>query len=400
MKLPRLTQVQRFYWASFLKNQTYFTPILIVFLQAQSLSFQQIFWVFTIGSIMSFLIEIPTGIIADVYGKRKSIIISKAVITIAFIWFGFSQSFWMFVVAQVLYEIGQSFRSGTETAYTYDYLTQAKEKNPFIPTYTKVKGKQKFYARIGESIATALGGVIAGVFGFSWAFFFAAIPAFINFIMNISWQPIRESQEHITLHKSLSVIKKSLKEIKQRKLIRITLNITLFTAVLAAANKFIQPYMTTVGVPIELFGILYAVALGITALAVKYSYLFEDKFGSRNTINWMSALAIIPALIIGIGFSSWVGVFLFFLIIIVENIRSPIANSLFHNYTTSEQRATMGSLLSLSKNAGKSILLPLIGWAADFWSLSFAMLILGGLLLINASLFFVEKEKKKTSYEI
>ncbi|MEJ2252114.1 MAG: MFS transporter [Candidatus Lokiarchaeota archaeon] len=123
-----MRQVTKFYLTSFLKNQTYFTPILILFLQAATLNYLEIFWVFTIGSITSLIIEIPTGIIADLFGKRRSIIISKFGIFISFFVYGLSSTFWMFVLAQVLYQLGNSFRSGTETAYTYDFLLQNKNK--------------------------------------------------------------------------------------------------------------------------------------------------------------------------------------------------------------------------------------------------------------------------------
>src|SRR5680860_522448 len=99
-----MKQVSKFYLASFLKNQIYFVPIIVLFFQDIGLSFAQIFWVFTIGSAFSFLIEIPTGIIADRYGNRKSIIISKLLIFASFIFFGFASSFVSLLLANLIYE--------------------------------------------------------------------------------------------------------------------------------------------------------------------------------------------------------------------------------------------------------------------------------------------------------
>ena len=98
-----MKQVTKFYLTSFLKNQTYFTPILILFLQLHHLNYQEIFWIFTIGSIFSIIIEIPTGIFADLYGKRKSIIISKFGVFISYILFGFSNNFFMFLFSQIVF---------------------------------------------------------------------------------------------------------------------------------------------------------------------------------------------------------------------------------------------------------------------------------------------------------
>jgi MFS family permease len=390
-----MKQVTKFYLTSFLKNQTYFTPILIVFLQAQHLSYQQIFWVFTIGSIFSFLIEIPTGIFADLYGKRKSVIISKFGIFLSFVVFGFSSVFWHFVIAQALFVFGNAFRSGTETAYVYDYTIQ-NEKNG-VPQYTEVKGKQKFWARIGESGATALGGVIAAALGYRYVFFIAAIPAFFNFLLAISWEEIKEHHAGaVKIEHTIQHTKKSLCEIwKNKATLMIILNITLFTSVLAASNKFIQPYMTEAGIPIAAFGFVYAAALGLTAFIVRYSYKIEATFGRIRSINTLSLLAAIPLAVIGFRFISIAGVVLFFIVVIIENIRSPIANTEFHKRVLSEQRATQGSILSLAKSGGQAVILPIAGFFAESYSMYTALLVLSGILVVNGILFFLRSRTEK-----
>jgi MFS family permease len=386
-----MNQVWKFYLTSFLKNQTYFTPILILFLQFQNLTFQEIFWVFTIGSVFSFIIEIPTGIFADLYGKKRSIIISKFFIFVSYIIFGFSTTFWMFVVAQIVFELGNAFRSGTETAYVYDYLAQNKNKKG-VPEYAEVKAKQKVYARIGESIATAIGGLIAARYGFNWVFFVAAFPAFVNFILGITWEDIRERKEKITIKSSWKHAKDSiLYLLKTKKVLNITINITIFTSVLAALQKFIQPYMQDVGVNVEYFGFIYSGALLITAFAVSNAKHLKKFINTRKMINWLSFLAIIPLFIIGFEFISIIGVILFFLVVIIENIRSPFANDLFHKNVNSEQRATLGSILEQFKNVGKILILPVAGYFADVISMYSAILILGGLLTINALIFKIRK---------
>lgn len=377
-----MNQITKFYLTSFLKNQTYFAPVFIILLQSYHLTFQQIFWIFTIGSIFSLIIEIPTGIIADLYGKRKSIILSKLVIFISFIIFGFSTKFWHFVIAQIIYELGNSFRSGTETAYTYDYLHETTG----TPSYTEVKGKQKFYARIGEAIASAIGGFIAATISYNAVFFFSAIPAFMNFILGYTWEEIKEKKEKISAKSSLYFAKDAIHALKQKTILKITLNIMIFTSVLAAVQKFIQPYMTDAGISIELFGIVYAASLILAALAVRYSYLIENKFGEIKTINFLSLIACIPLLIIGTGYISYLGIALFFVIVLVENIRSPIANSAFHDLVTSHQRATMGSILSLFKSLGKITILPLAGFLADAYSMYTAVMVFGIILLVNGLL--------------
>ncbi len=387
-----MKQVTKFYLTSFLKNQTYFTPILIIFLQFNHLSLQEIFWVFTLGSVLSFVCEIPTGTFADFHGKKRSIVISKFLIFLSYVLFGFSGTFLMFVLSQALFELGNSFRTGTETAYTFEYLRQ----NSDNPTYTEVKGKQKFWARIGEAIAAGAGGFIAVTYGYNTVFFAASVPAFANFLLALSWSEIDERKETgVSLRRSLAHVIGSLKDIiSGQGVLNITLNITLFTSVLAALNKFIQPYMVSSGVPVDWFGYIYSASLILTAVAVRYAYLVEERIGRRKTINLLSGLALIPVGIIGSGYVGHGGVLLFFLVVLIENIRSPIENHEFHSNVPSEKRATLGSLLELSKSMGKIIILPIAGYLADAYSLSGAVLAMGGVLLFNALFLYVRTSQK------
>jgi MFS family permease len=385
-----LSQIQKFYLASFLKNQTYFVPIIIIFFQDLGLSYSEIFWIFTIGAVFSFFIEIPTGIFADLYGKRKSIILSKLFIACAFLAFGFADSFITLLLANVVYEVGKSFRSGTETAFVFDYLKESNQEKK----YSTIKANQKFYARISESIATAVGGFIATLFGFNMVFLIAAIPATLNFLQTLTWAHIKEHDGLKSFAETLRFARTAIKDILLHKDIRrIVLNILMYSSLLAAVLPFVQPYMVDAGIPLESFGLVYTTFLILVAFLVRYVSKLEDAFGSIRIINVVTLLSCIPLLILGFGFTSLFGVILFFLLIMVENLRSPIANALFHETISSDNRATMGSILELFKTAGTLIILPAVGYIADWYSMYTALLILGLLLCVTAVMLWIPTQR-------
>lgn len=387
-----MTQVQKFYLASFLKNQIYFVPVIVLFFQDLGLNYSQIFWIFTIGAAFSFLIEIPTGVIADLYGNRRSIILSKFLIFVSFIAFGFSFNFWTLLIANLLYELGKSFRSGTETAYVYNYLAENKE----APSYTVVKANQKFYARLSESLGALLGGFLAYHLGFSFVFFIAALPALINFIQTLSWEKLKESDQGSTKswHNSYLFIASAFRALKENKVAqRIIINISLFSASFVALDKFVQPYMKNVGLDLQYFGVVYAVFLIIIAFLVKRAVKLEERWGAARIMNYSGLLAFIPLLILASGLQSIWAVALFFLVLMIANFRSPVANTLFHEQVASNQRATMGSILALFTSLNQLWILPIIGYLADWRSMSFAILILSGLILVNAVFFWIKPLK-------
>ncbi|MCF7820570.1 MAG: MFS transporter [Candidatus Pacebacteria bacterium] len=385
-------QIKKFYLASFLKNQIYFVPIMVLFFQDLGLSYAEIFWIFTIGSVFSFLLEIPTGLISDLYGARRSIILSKFLIFLSFIAFGLSFNFITLLLANLLYELGKSFRSGTETAFVYNYL----EATPKSPSYTLVKVNQKFYARLSESLGALLGGFLAYKLGFSWVFLIAALPAFINFIQTFTWAKLEGDRKKsiVSWKNNLIFLKTAFKDLKKNPIaLRIIANISLFTAGFVALDKFVQPYMKNVGVELQYFGLIYSAFLIIVAFLVRFASKLEAKVGARKIMNYSSFLAALPLLALGLGLSSVVAVGLFFLVLMIDNVRSPIANTLFHQNVKSENRATMGSILELFKSLNKLWFLPVIGYVADIYSLSLAILAIFILIILNAIFLFIPKTK-------
>lgn len=391
-----MTQVNKFYLASYLKNQSYFVPIIVLFFQDLSLSYSQIFWIFTIGAAFAFLVEIPTGVIADLYGSRRSIIWSKLLILISFIFFGLAFNFWTLIIANLIYELGKSFRSGTETAYVYNYLAENKE----APRYTIVKVNQKFYARLSESIAALVGGFIAYRLGFNWVFFIAAIPALINFLQTLTWAHLEEihQDQPKTWQNSFVFTKAAIKELKGKKIVlNIIVNISLFTAAFAALDKFVQPYMKNAGLDLQYFGAVYAVFLIIVAFLVKYLAKYEERWGDVKIMNYSTLLAIVPLLILASGISSLWAIALFFFILMIDNFRSPVANNLFHEQVGAANRATMGSILSLVTAVNKLWILPVIGYFADFFSMSVAIFIIVIIIILNALFFWIKTPKLELS---
>lgn len=389
-----MNQVNKFYLASFLKNQIYFVPIIVLFFQDLNLSYSQIFWIFTLGAALAFLIEVPTGILADFFGNRRSIILSKLLIFISFIFFGFAFNFWSLLLANLIYELGKSFRSGTETAYVFNYLKET----PNSPSYTLVKANQKFYARISESLGALIGGFLAYKLGFSWVFFAAAIPALINFLFALSWEKITESGGEIqkSLKGSVLFAREAFKELWGNKVARsIVFNISFFAASFAALDKFVQPYMKTAGLDLQYFGPVYAVFLIVIAFLVRSASKLEDKWGGERIMNYSGLLAFIPLIILATGISSLWAVGLFFLVLMIANFRSPVANHLFHEQVSSKNRATMGSILALSESLNKLWILPVIGYLADWKAMSFSIFILAFIVILNAIFFWIPRTSKQ-----
>jgi len=114
--------IGRFSLYGFLKNQQYYEPFLLLAFLEKGLSF------FEIGILISFreicvnLIEVPSGVLADLYGRRRSMMLAFSAYIISFIIFGASDVFWQLFAAMFFFAIGEAFRSGTHKAMIFTFL--------------------------------------------------------------------------------------------------------------------------------------------------------------------------------------------------------------------------------------------------------------------------------------
>lgn len=114
-----------------------------------------------IGLVTRLISEVPTGALADLMGKRKTLIIAFILTAIGEITMAFSTSFNFFALAYVIINLGYSFYSGTIDAFMYDTLVENKEEGH----YASVISKSSVYTNISTAIATIIGGFLYQYWG-------------------------------------------------------------------------------------------------------------------------------------------------------------------------------------------------------------------------------------------
>jgi len=387
-------QIRKFYLTEFLKTQRYFIPIMILFLQFHKLTYTEIFVLYAIQKAVVFLLEIPSGVFADQFGKKISLVFSRFCILPAYAVFAVADNFWLFLIAMVLMGVNKAFKSGTHKAYIYDYV----EQNGTDISFTEVIGKGKFWARVGEALACAAGGVIAQKYGYGRVFMFALVPALLNCINALTYEKIEEKHKvsKFSLKSHFGHIFGSLGDIKSNRIVyRIIINSAIFAFCLDASEKFFQPYMQHVDIPVKCFGFIYAATFIVTAFGSRYAYLFEKKFSRANIVNVIGWFAVLPVLLLGLRFVSVAGVFLFLAIIFIRNVRRPPMITELNKHILSRKRATILSIDALFSALMALAFLPVVGYVSDALSEHSALLILAGVLVINQILFSIPPSEDK-----
>jgi DHA3 family tetracycline resistance protein-like MFS transporter len=84
--------------------------------------------------VSTFLFEVPTGIVADVYSRRLSIIIGYLLIGLGFLIEGFFPAFWPIVLCSVIWGLGYTFTSGAKQAWITDEIGEENANKLFLRT--------------------------------------------------------------------------------------------------------------------------------------------------------------------------------------------------------------------------------------------------------------------------
>ena len=143
----------RFCAYGFLKNQRYFEPFFILFLMSKGLSFFEIGLLVAVREVSANALEVLSGALADVWGRRRAMVLSFGSYILSFILFYLATSPWLLALAMAVYGVGEAFRSGTHKTMILTWLRlQGREDER-----TEVYGTTRSWSKIGSALGVVLG---------------------------------------------------------------------------------------------------------------------------------------------------------------------------------------------------------------------------------------------------
>lgn len=374
--IPRLYLVKISKWFNMVM------PVVVLFYQSNNMGMHEIFVLKAIYSIAIVAMEIPSGWMADVWGRKKTLILGSILGSLGFLIYSFSYGFWAFAMAEIVLGIGHSFVSGADSAMLYDSLKAEQE----TPKYIREEGRITSVGNFAEAVAGIAGGFLAAIslrtpFYFQFVVAAIAIPAAFTMI-----EPKVHSKEHI--HSIGLLFQNIRKTFTSDQDLRISILISAVTGTATLTFAwFVQPFFEAIGLPVEMFGISWT-ALNLTVgISSVFSHKVAEFFGRKWSLLLIIFLLSAGYIFTGTTISYWGFVFLF-LFYLVRGIATPIFKNYINEYTESEVRATMLSVRNFIIRIVFAGIGPLLGWITDHINLSSAF-ILAGILYLLSSLLIV-----------
>ena len=377
--------IRKYYWFQFFNGLAFFSPVIVMFWQSNGLNMTQIMLLQSIYSVGVVVLELPTGAFADYFGKRKSIIVGALFWTIGLLWYGFSHTFWQFVVGELLAGIGGAFISGADRAYIHETLKEQGKENDF----KKVEGKARGVIQIAQSIGNLVGGFIASI-SLGLTLIATSVTGLISFFVVFSFPVVKNDNVGSEKPNYLKIIKESVFLIKSHKrLLWLTMFYAAFNGLVWPLAFYSQPFLKILNVPVIYFGAIFAIFNLIAAYGSTITSRFEEATKNKQ-FKTMAAIVLLTLFLITIKptiftFPLWS----LFLTIIFMN--QTIVSDQVLKIIPGDKAATVLSFQSLIRRLSYAIVGPILGIATDSFGIQnsligyamFLTVVLGSILLVE-----------------
>lgn len=400
----------RFCLYGFLKNQQYYEPFLILVFREKGLSFLQIGLLVGFREICVNLFEIPSGAVADLYGRRRSMILSTLAYIASFVVFALSQTLAVLFGAMFCFAIGEAFRTGTHKAMIFDWLRfQGRTSER-----TKVYGYTRSWSKLGSAVSVLIAAALVFYSGHYTSIFWFCIIPYVGNIVNFLGYPKTldgACTSDFSLKTVAAMLAKTLRQaLGDRPLRRLLGESFCFEGMFNVAKDYLQPILRQAALALPvltavadkrraalLVGVVYFVLHLLSSRASKYAHKVVDWQGDEERaahflwlLDWLLFASLVPLLLVRWNALTIVA---FVSLSILQNFWRPLLMARLDSHSLPEQGATILSIESQAKSLGTMVIAPLLGWTVDltsrnggdrnFWPVAVTGLVLASLVLLT-----------------
>ena len=373
----------RFSLYGFLKNQRYFEPFMMLFLLGSGNSFAAVGFLIGFREFCINATNIPAGAIADLYGRRRCMLVSYLAYMIAFLCFGLcpDQLTYLFI-AVFFFGIGEAFREGTHKSMIFTWLRL----NGRMDEKTKVYGYTRSWSKIGSAVSIPIATAIAYCTdNLNTLFLAALVPYSIGFIslctypQELDGQPAGQVSIKAVFVHMWQTLRDSIKLAGLRRLILESMSFEGFFDVI---KDYLQPMIKAmiIGVPLLvvvgdgkrstlLIGAVYFVFHLGSAWSSRQAHLLSERFGGDDYASgfmWWGMTLIYLAMLPCLALDFYPPVLaLFFLLFLMQGAWRPLIISRFDAYSPETHGTSILSVESQSQTFAKMLFAPSLGFVID-----------------------------------
>lgn len=361
-------------------------PIFVIYAYSEGLSANQIFILTSIESVLIILLEVPTGVISDLFGYKISMVLAVLCFIISNIMIMINPTFISFIICEIFMALYKVCASGADEAYLYLILDN---KNDF----TKISGRL-------DSVNFMITGVISIGIGYvyllnkQYPFVLSIAACVLALVMALKLENVKEYHQKIKSAKQLSGefiqnIRRGFQLIfLSGKLRWFVFYSAVISFALIAILETYQLFFSMRHIPVEYFGIIYFFMYVVSSISGRLAHYFKRFNEYRMFILFLILLIITPLFML-------LPAKIFIVTIIIPRIVIGIYPSIMKEYINKEietDRATIFSIRSLLSKLPQVVLLPYIGCLIDGRGLNNALAVVAGILFVSGVILLADRK--------
>jgi len=358
----------------------FFVPVLALFYIASQVPIEQFAIIMSIFALVILVLEIPSGVLSDLLGKKRTLLLSRLSYIVEIVILAFFNSFWPFLIAKIISGVGVSLSSGTTSGILYDTLKKLGREKENKKVYGSVMSVQ--------SIAMAIVFVI-GAFLFSID---PKLPAILSlpfvtatFLLTFFLKEPYVSKKKVNLKNAFNHLKEGLiytyNHNQVKFLVMYFLSIITITGIVHSLSS---AYYEFVMIPIEFIGIFAFAAAMVAAIAAKKAHSFERYFGNKSFVA-ISIIMLLTLFLLTLSIPI-LGALCILLISFGGRLTRVLVEDGVNKRVETSHRVTILSIKNMGSNLAIFILFPITGFLIKDYTMQMGMMFLLGFFIVFTSL--------------
>ena len=382
--------VRQYYLLSFLASaggMQITSAVYTTFLMNNGLNLFQVNLVNAVFFTTLFLCEIPTGVFADVFGRKSSYVASAALLSLSMFVYGSSHSLVGFLSAEIIAALGIALRTGAFQAWLVDTLKH----HGYEGSFNKIFGRASLYNQIGGGTGAIAGAYLSvknpalpwfvGSVGMAMVTVLAFFTMREEYFMRI---PFSWKEGFISMRETAI---SSIRYGSQDKAVRFILVIT-FVQIYSvqALNMYWQPFFRNLQIRDEHLGFVFTGMMFFIGLGAFIASRINAEGKERKIILASMVYVGVTVSLAAVSSTLSIAVFLFLLHESGRGFWAPMSDSYLHQRIPSHERASISSVCGMAPHIGGATGLVISGAIAQFFGITVAWIVAGVVLVGGAYL--------------